>query len=72
MLSFFLRDWRDFAGWRYYWKHDTRNEAFWSIVAGGSGFGLGDGRKDTVLAFLVDSLSDNELEGGALAKINTA
>lgn len=74
MLSFFLRDWRDFAGWCYYWKHDTRNEAFWSMVANSSRFGLKDGQKDTVLAFLIDNhnLSGNELKTGALAKINTA
>ena len=72
MLSFFFRDWKDFAGWRYYWKHDTRNEAFWSMVAGSLGFGLRDGHKDTVLAFLVSNLSVDELESGALAKINTA
>jgi len=69
MLSFFFRDWRDFTG--YYWKHDTRNEAFWRIVASRPQLELNDGRKDTVLAFLVHNLSSDELESGALAKINT-
>jgi hypothetical protein len=72
MVSFFLRDWKDFDGWRYYWKHDTRNEAFWSIIASDSSFNLMDGHKDTVLAFLIRNLTRDELESGALAKINTA
>ena len=72
MISFFLRDWKDFTGWRYYWKHDTRNEAFWGMVARRSDFGLADGHKETVLRFLVGNLSSDELESGALAKINTA
>lgn len=72
MISFFLRDWKDFDGWRYLWKHDIRNEKFWSMVAGRPDFGLKDGQKDTVLAFLVRSLSADELDSGVLAKINAA
>ena len=42
------------------------------MVSGCSDFGLRDGHKDTVLAFLVHNLSADELDSGALAKINTA
>lgn len=71
MLSFFFRDWKDFTGWPYFWKHDTLNENFWHIVAKTLTFGLRDGHKDTVLAFLVGTLTDGEVRSGALAKINT-
>lgn len=71
VLSFFLRDWKDFMGWPYFWKHDTRNEAFWRMVARHSAFGLRDEHKETVLAFLVDNLAVEEVRSGALAKINT-
>lgn len=72
MINFFLRDWKDFVGWPYLWKHDTRNEAFWNIVAKRAEFGLKDGHKDTVLRFLVHNLQAPDLNNGALAKINTA
>lgn len=71
VLSFFFRDWKDFTGWPYFWKHDTLNEAFWHLVANTLNFDLRDGHKDTVLAFLVDNLTDSEVRSGALAKINT-
>lgn len=71
MLSFFLRDWKDFAGWPYFWKHDTRNEAFWHMVAQRPEFGLGSAHKDDVLTFLADNLEVAEVRDGALAKINT-
>lgn len=72
MLSFFLRDWKDFAGWPYFWKHDTRNEAFWRMVAQHPEFGVGSAhRLDDVLTFLADNLKDAEVDNGALAKINT-
>ena len=72
MISFFLRDWKDFDGWRYLWKHDDRNVKFWNTVAGSSDFDLMDGQKDTVLEFLVRNLSQDDLDSGALARINTA
>ena len=71
VLSFFLRDWQDFIGWPYFWKHDIRNEAFWRIVAQHTAFGLRDEYKETVLSFLVDNLTVKEVASGALAKINT-
>jgi len=71
VLSFFFRDWKDFVGWPYFWKHDTWNEAFWHMVAKTLTFGLRDGHKDTVLAFLVDILTNDEVRDGALAKVNT-
>jgi hypothetical protein len=71
VLSFFFRDWKGFVGWTYFWKHDAWNEAFWHMVAKTLTFGLRDGHKDTVLAFLVDTLTDGEVRDGALAKINT-
>lgn len=49
-----------------------RNEVFWGMVARRLNFGLADGRKETVLRFLVGNLGSDELESGALAKINTA
>ena len=72
MLSFFLRDWKDFAGWPYFWKHDTRNEAFWRMVAQRPVFGLGSEQKGDVLAFLAENLETAEVWDGALPKINTA
>lgn len=72
MLSFFLRDWKDFAGWPYYWKHDSRNQVFWRIVAQRPEFGLGSAQMEDVLAFLTQSLTRAEVDDGALAKINTA
>lgn len=72
MISFFLRDWKDFSGWCYFWKHDYRNEDFWRMVTQRPEFGLGSAQKDNVLAFLAQKLTADEVQDGALAKINTA
>jgi len=71
MLSFFLRDWKDFAGWPYFWKHDTRNQAFWRMVAQRQEFGLGSAQMEHVVEFLAQNLEAAEVRDGALAKINT-
>ena len=72
MLSFFLRDWKDFAGWRYFWKHDSRNKAFWRMVAQCPEFGLSSANMDDVLTFLDPNVEKGEVDDGAVAKINTA
>lgn len=73
-LSYFFRDWRDIILWKYMWKHDEKNDKFWRLVSqvlGPSGMGPQESDHRTVLNFLGSALTSNEIENGAMAKINT-
>lgn len=72
VLSYFLRDWVDFHGVPYCWKHDEKNRKFWSRIVGTGQFGLQGADEKTVLSFLIQNLEPEELASGALAKINRA
>lgn len=74
-LSYFFRDWRDIILWRYMWKHDEKNEDFWHLacqILGPSEMGPVGKDIQYVLDFLGSCLSPEEIESGALARINTA
>jgi len=74
VLSFFFRDWKDVILWKYMWKHDEKNDKFWRLVSqvlGPTGMGPQESDQRTVLNFLGSALTSNEMENGAMAKINT-
>lgn len=73
-LSYFFRDWKDVILWKYMWKHDEKNRKFWRLVSqvlGPSDMGPQESDHHTVLNFLGSVLTSNEIENGAMAKINT-
>lgn len=74
-LSYFFRDWRDIILWKYMWKHDEKNEDFWHLayeILGPIGIGPTGNEIQAVLDFLGSCLSQEEIESGALARVNTA
>lgn len=75
VVSFFFRDWIDLTVWKYMWKHDETNKNFWGLasqILGPSQMGPQGNDIRAVLTFLTSRLSRKELEGGALARVNTA
>lgn len=75
VVSFFFRDWMDLTVWKYMWKHDETNRNFWGLasqILGPSQMGPQGNDIRAVLTFLTSCLSRKELEGGALARVNTA
>lgn len=74
-LSYFFRDWKDVILWKYMWKHDEKNQDFWNLayeILGPIGMGPTGKEMQAVLDFLGSCLSHGEIEGGALARVNTA
>ncbi len=76
VVSYFFRDWIDVTPlWKYMWKHDETNRNFWGLasqILGPSQMGPQGNDIRAVLTFLTSCLSRKELEGGALARVNTA